>query len=447
MIFCTRKAQKYKTNCHNYIQFRSFINHTVESFENILRSQEFPNYSEFDNVDIAYSDFISRLTNAVNVSAPCRRKRTKAQTEEWFDGEIAESILLRNKLYKKFKKNRIHINEQIFKEAKYKVVNLIKQKKKEFFKNKLNENIGRPKELWKTIKSLGLPNKKSNAGNICLKDQMGELQFNSEVNTKIFKNFFSNLASDLVNKLPMASNIFTDTSTTKFYEGYNIIPNSFNFYEINESYIYKQLIAINSHKAAGIDNISGRFLKDGSKVLALPISQICNLSIKLSTFPKDCKVAKITPLYKKGSRTEAKNYRPISLLPIISKVIEKTIHQQLEEYLSSNHIFYKFQSGFRSNHSTDTCLTYLSNKILTGFDNGLLTGLIAIDLQKAFDTIDHAILLRKMKILGFSENVIKWFTSYLSNRVFHVNINNTLSDAGEVNSGVPHGSILGTMLF
>ena len=134
-------------------------------------------------------------------------------------------------------------------------------------------------------------------------------------------------------------------------------------------------------------------------------------------------------------------------MPIISKVIEKTIHQQLEEYLSSNHIFYKFQSGFRSNYSTDTCLTYLSNKILTGFDNGLLTGLIAIDLQKAFDTIDHAILLRKMKILGFSENVIKWFTSYLSNRVFHVNINNTLSDAGEVNCGVPQGSILGPMLF
>ena len=311
IIFCTRKSQKYKPNCHNYIQFRSFRNYTVDNFENILRSQQFPNYSEFDNVDVAYSDFISKLTNAINTSAPCRQKRAKAKTEEWFDGEIAEAISVRNKLYKKFKKNRLTINQQNFREAKYKVEDLTKHKKREFFENKLSENVGRPKELWKTIKSIGLPSKKSTTGNICLKDHKGELQFGHKLNANIFKNYFSTIASNLVNKLPVAPNIFTEASTLRFYEANNITPNSFNFHEIDENYIYKQLISINPHKAAGIDNISGRFLKDGSKVLARPISQICNLSIKLSTFPQKCKIAKITPLYKKGNRTDAGNYRPI----------------------------------------------------------------------------------------------------------------------------------------
>ena len=156
------------------------------------------------------------------------------------------------------------------------------------------------------------------------------------------------------------------------------------------------------NKVASIDNISGRFLKDGADILAIPVTQICNLSIKLSHFPHDCKLAKLKPLYKKGSKTDPKNYRPISLLPIVSKIIEKIIHDQTMEYLTDNKILYRYQSGFRKNHSTDTCLSYLTDKILTGFDSGLLTGKIFIDLQKTFDTINNDILLKKMSLTGFS---------------------------------------------
>ena len=284
-------------------------------------------------------------------------------------------------------------------------------------------------------------------GNICLKNNKGELVFDNESNAKIFSRFFSNLAKELVEKLPTAPNIFTDSLTSQFYREHNIVPDSFVFHEVNEGHIFKQLTTLNPQKASGIDNISGKFLKDGAKLLALPISQIWNLSIKLATFPSNCKIAKITPLYKKGCRTDPKNYRPISLLPIVSKVIEKVVHQQLQEYLDNNEILYKFQSGFRSNHSTDTCLSYLSDKILSGFDGGLLTGVIAIDLQKAFDTIDHKILLNKMKFLGFSETVIQWFNSYLSDRIFKINLNITLSVPAKINCGVPQGSILGPLLF
>ena len=121
-------------------------------------------------------------------------------------------------------------------------------------------------------------------------------------------------------------------------------------------------------------------MKGGADVLGIPITQICNLSIKLSHFPKDCKVAKLKPLYKKGTKTDPKNFRPISLLPIVSKIFEKVIHHQTMEYLTDDNILYKYRSGFRKNHSTDTSLSYLINRILTSFDSGLLTGMILIDL-------------------------------------------------------------------
>ena len=158
-------------------------------------------------------------------------------------------------------------------------------------------------------------------------------------------------------------------------------------------------------------------------------------------------MAKVKPIFKKGSKTDPKNYRPISLLPLISKVFEKIIHDQTQNYLAENRILYDYQTGFRTNHSTDFALSFLNGKILKGFDKGYFTGMILIDLQKAFDTIDHKLLLEKMNVLGFSVNVISWFECYLSDRTFVVSVNDKFSSIGSLSCGVPQGSILGPLLF
>ena len=145
--------------------------------------------------------------------------------------------------------------------------------------------------------------------------------------------------------------------------------------------IQKILRSTNVRKAAGIDDPSGRFLRDGSRVLSKPVSELCNLSIKLGSFPDSCKVAKLKPLFKKGSKTNPSNYRPISLLPLISRIIEKLIHEQTSSFfLSNNEILYNCQSAFQKNHLTDSRLTLLHDKILKGFDKGLMTGMALIDL-------------------------------------------------------------------
>ena len=196
-----------------------------------------------------------------------------------------------------------------------------------------------------------------------------------------------------------------------------------------------------------MDQIPSKYLRDGAEVLALPLRNIINSSIKLSTFPEECKIAKLKPIFKKGARTDPKNYRPISLLPLVSKIIEKSIHFQIEDYLNKKKLIYMHQSGFRTNHSTDLCLAQLIDFVATGMDKQMHTSMISVDLQKAFDTLDHGVLLEKMKYFGFRTSVIKWFESYLSSRKFLVCIDNVFSKVGALKYSVSQGSILGLLLF
>ena len=200
-------------------------------------------------------------------------------------------------------------------------------------------------------------------------------------------------------------------------------------------------------KAAGIDQISGRFLKGRALILAKPLSELCNLSMALESFPGTCKITKVKPLFKKGSKTDPSIYRPISLPPLLPKVFERVVLDQTEQFLGLNKILYGYQSGFKKNHSTDTCLSILNDKISKSFDDGLVTGAILIDFQKAFDTINHDMLLKKLSIIGFSDHTVKCFQSYLSNRKFTVNLENSFSEVLSISCGVSQGSILGPLLF
>ena len=438
MIYCTRKIRKTKYNKHKQLTFRSLRSYSVDIHKQALERASFPNYDNFHNPDIAYNDFINRLACVIDTVAPFRTVRVKNNTSEWFDGEIADKIHTSDKLYKIFKLTKLHVDEEIYKEARNVVQNLIRRKKKAYFENKLKENIKKPKKLWKTLKQLGLPDKRSPSTNICLETENG-LTFDPYTISEMFKKLFSNLANDLVQKLSTAPNKFGNKSVEDYYNDmFNFYPKKLTFQTIQTKCISDLLKNCDASKAAGVDNLSGRFLKDGEDILTITITQLCNLFIKFSHFPKDCKVAKLKPLHKKGTKTDPKIFRPISLLPIVSKIIEKVIHNQTMKYLTENSILYRHQSGFRKNHSIDTSLAYLTDKILTGFDSGI---------QKAFDIINHDILLRKMSALRFSDRSINWFQSYLSNRSFRVNVQGKCSCIAKIDCGVAQGSILGPLSF
>ena len=234
-----------------------------------------------------------------------------------------------------------------------------------YFKNKLNECIGKLKELWKALKSLALPNKTSSCEVRALKVNK-TVQHNTNLVLGGFKDYYSNLAGKLLKKLPKPPNKFTLNTVFQHYKGI-IQTDSFNLATVSENTILNILKNTNVSKAAGLDNLSGRFLKDGAEVLAEPITDLCNLSITSGKFPDSCKLVKLKPLYKKGSLTEASNYGPISLLPLISKVIKKIIHDQASTFLNSRNLLYSHLFGFCKNHSTDFCLSFLIKVVSATF--------------------------------------------------------------------------------
>ena len=197
----------------------------------------------------------------------------------------------------------------------------------------------------------------------------------------------------------------------------------------------------------GHDEISTILLKSIAPEIKSVLTLIINQSFCNGIFPDKLKVAKIKPIFKKDDPHIADNYRPISLLPSISKVFEKVAFLQVYDYFTKNELLYESQYGFRQLHSTELAALEITDKIYEDLDNKKLPLAIYLDLSKAFDTIDHSILLYKLRYYGIQGSSLNWFGSYLSNRKQYVEFNDTLSDLKEIKTGVPQGSILGPLLF
>ena len=335
LTYCTRKISRTKSNEHKYITIRSLKHYTKDIFITALNSINFPDYAKYGNVDEAYEDLTKKLSEVIDNIAPLKKIRVRNNTQDGMMMKFDRLSKKRDKLFAIFKNTKLSDNNVKYKKARNHVQSIIKRKKRQFYVDKLKYNVGKPKELWKTLKSLGLSSNANIASKICL-EKNDILSFDAKSNAETFKGFYSNLASDLVKKLPRATNIFGIDSVKKYYEKYNLEGKHFSFSNTTEQTVLKLLNNINPSKAAGLDNLSGKFLKEGSSVLAGPITKIINLSISLSSFPDECKHAKLKPLFKKGTTTNPKNYRPISLLPLISKIIEKIIHDQTQNFLDEN---------------------------------------------------------------------------------------------------------------
>ena len=201
LIYCTRKITRTRLNAHKYVKMRSLKYYSEDLYVKKLKEIHFPDYSNFKDINEAYSDFTEKVASVIEEIAPIKEVRVKSNSQDWFDAEINEEIERRDKLLAKFKKSRSHSDNENYKKSRNKVQRMIKDKKKNFVIGKLNDNIGKPKEFWKSLKSLGLPSKESSSATICL-EKDGILSFDPKTNAEIFKDFYSNLANNLVKKLP-----------------------------------------------------------------------------------------------------------------------------------------------------------------------------------------------------------------------------------------------------
>ena len=259
--------------------------------------------------------------------------RTKIRTQDWFDGDVLNCIQSRDKAYKDFKKSNNAEDYSIYKKLRNKAQYVIKKAKVNYYKHKIQEDQRDSKSLWKTLKNLGTSNTlKTKCCNIGLKIN-DIVNFDCKIVTDHFNKFFTTIATKLVEKLPRGTGKYGKKHVFNYYKSKGVKSNSFQLQPATIQYIKKQLSKLRGSKATGLDKLPAKFLKDGANSLAAPISHIVNLSIKTCKVPLDLKSAKVVPIYKKGCKNEAGNYQPVSILSIVSKIIERTVYDQLNAYL------------------------------------------------------------------------------------------------------------------
>lgn len=259
-----------------------------------------------------------------------------------------------------------------------------------------------------------------------------------------FNNFFLDIPHQIASSLEKVN-----VSPTSYLSKTNnpIDYPSFQFKPVDESDIMSCLQEAKTHSATGLDAIPMRFLKACSGFLIQPITSIINKSISQLTVPAQLKQARVVPIQKTKGDLSVNNYRPISILPALSKLLERTVYNQFMDHITEHNILSPSQFGFRPGHSTQDALLYASESWRHSIDKGELVGSAFLDLSKAFDCVDHLILLKKMHSYGFTGDAELWLKSYLQDRTQQVCCNGVLSNSGKVTIGVPQGSILGPLLF
>lgn len=425
------------------VRSRCFKNFNELEFINTIQTIDWDIICSIDDVNEALEKWQTLFTEACEKHAPFKEKRIKGHLPEWINGDFLRLSKDRDYYYAKAHKTNDAEDWKKAKSLRNKVNNMRYYLKKNYCNDAVMNNMHDSKNLWKTIKKI-IPNKSSSVPNVISNNDVQS----SKDTANEFNKYFTSIGNQLGSKFDTYScNGNVKCPCNHVCSDQYCAVSKFKFNEITPEFVLNQILKMQNNKSAGLDQINVRLLKLAGPFVSRCLSYICNLSLNKSDFPDEWKKAKVTPIFKSGDRMVVGNYRPISVLSIVSKILERAVHDQLYMYLTNAGLLSNAQSGFRTNHSTSTTLLDVQDFILRNMDDGYATGVIFLDLKKAFDTVNHDILISKLKKYGIDDNEIIWFKSYLSNRFQTVTVNSTLSDLQNVNIGIPQGSILGPLLF
>ena len=399
-----------------------------------------------NNVDNSFEEFFTTFNAILDRHAPIKKlskKEIKLQQKPWITKGILTSIMKKNRIYKKLsrtknieKKNTLKIQ---FKHYRNSILKITNSSKAMHFNHFFDTNKQNYHKIWQGIKEI-------------INISKNKKQFINSINNKIetthdpfkiantFNEFFSNIAKKIEGNITTTFKTHTDYLT-------DASPNSFFIYPTTSKEVESIINTLKNNKTTGPYSIPTKILKTYKTILSQPISELVNLSFTNGVFPKILKTASVTPIHKKGDKLECNNYRPISILSNISKLIEKLMHLRLYLFLEQNQVLYKLQFGFRNKHSTNLALIEITEKIRKACDEGLYACGIYLDFQKAFDTVNHSILLSKLEHYGIRGTTNNWFRSFICDRLQFTTINGQNSNQNKITHGVPQGSVLGPLLF
>ena len=439
LIYATRYSKAVKAG-PRYVRKRSYKNFDPNKFVAAVQQINWLDLYLTEDVDEAVKILSERLLHILDEAAPMKTIQVRTKYAPWLSRQTVELIKERNNLQREASKNNDKEIWKKFKVLRNKINNRLKFEERNWHKLKLEECGENSSKTWKNVKGIlqwktsGSPNQLFCNGKLISRPQeLADAQ----------NEFFLKKIDIIRENLPPSSSDPLQT-LKKVMNGRTC---NFSLSPVHPEEVEKVLKNLSNSSSFGLDFLDTSTIKLVQSQILPALTHIINLSISTRKFPDSWKKVKIIPLHKKDDLLNPKNYRPVAIIPILSKVLERVIFNQMIKYLNNNNLLHPNHHAYRENHNTTTALLQMYDVWLESLEKGEVAAVCFLDMSAAFDIVDHPILIKKLQLYGFDSGFLEWIASYLDNRSQCVSIDGCLSKLRLVQQGVPQGSILGPLLY